>query len=103
MTKPYASFNFQSKLWLYPGKAGWHFFTLPKKLAKEINKHFYVSKKAWGSIPLKVKINNTSWDTSIFPDKKSESFVLPIKKEIRLKEGLLDNKTYDLSIMIQEP
>ncbi|APG88920.1 hypothetical protein SAMCCGM7_pC1736 (plasmid) [Sinorhizobium americanum CCGM7] len=29
-------FEFDAELWLYPGKGGWHFVTLPVEVARQI-------------------------------------------------------------------
>jgi hypothetical protein len=80
-------FRFTGELWLYPGEGGWCFFTLPNEVADEIDDA--VGERAgFGSIPVEVTIGASSWKTSLFPDKKSASFVLPVKKAIRAREGL---------------
>jgi len=45
-----------------------------------------------------VNIGKTSWMTSIFPDKKSTSYLLPIKAEIRKKEQIKENDVILFSI-----
>ena len=40
------------------------------------------------SIPVRATIGCSTWSTSIFPHKGSNSFVLPIKADIRRAEGL---------------
>lgn len=74
-------------LWLYPGEAGWYFVTLPAEVADDIDE--MVGERAgFGSIPVEVTVGESTWKTSIFPDKQSASFVLPIKKAIRQQENL---------------
>jgi hypothetical protein len=93
-------FDIKAKVWLYPGMAGWHFITLPKKQSKEIKTRFEFIKKGWGSIPVIAKAGKTSWNTSIFPDKKSDSYLLPIKLEVRKKENIKANDAINLTIRI---
>ena len=64
-------FNVRAKVWLYPGMAGWHFVTIPKKQSERIKKVFGAKKRGWGSLPVMATIGETHWETSIFPDKKS--------------------------------
>jgi hypothetical protein len=61
-----ASYSFKAELWLYPGEAGWHFLTLPAKVAGH------------------------SWQTSLFRDNKSSSYLLPVKKGVRDKAKIDD-------------
>ncbi|OGG47031.1 hypothetical protein A2671_02145 [Candidatus Kaiserbacteria bacterium RIFCSPHIGHO2_01_FULL_49_13] len=84
MKKPI--YNLRGKVWLYPGMAGWHFVTLPKKQSKEIKQLFGgLLRRGWSSIPVIVTVGSTSWNTSIFPDKKADAYLLPLKSEVRKK------------------
>jgi hypothetical protein len=90
----------RSQVWLYPGAGGWHFVTLPKQDAQTIRTTFGSLKRGWGSLPVTVTIGRTSWETSIFPDAQAESYVLPIKVEVRRKEkiSLGDDITFTIQI-----
>ena len=80
-------FEFTSELWIYPGEAGWHFVTLPTDVADAIDEA--VGERAgFGSIPVEATIGASTWKTSLFPDKQSASFVLPVKKAVRQRELL---------------
>lgn len=80
-------FEFTSELWLYPGDAGWHFLTLPERVADDLD--YLVGERAgFGSIPVEVTIGGSTWKTSLFPDTKAGSFVLPVKRAIRQRERL---------------
>lgn len=82
-------FNMRAKVWLYPAQhAAWHFITLPKKQSGEITKRFGLLKRGWGSLPVVVTMGDTSWRTSIFPDKKQGAYLLPLKAEVRKKEKI---------------
>ena len=91
---PNNRYSIKSRVWLYPGMAGWHFVTLPKKQSDEIKKEYGILKRSWGSLPVTVKIGKTSWMTSIFPDKKVNAHLLPIKSDVRKKRKNI-NKRYD--------
>jgi hypothetical protein len=79
----------RGKVWLYPGKeANWHFVTLPKKQSAQIKERFEGFKRSWGSLPVRITIGKTAWNTSIFPDKKAEAYLLPIKADARKKEKI---------------
>lgn len=54
---------------------------------------FDVLAGGWGSLPVMATIGKTSWKTSIFPDKKSESYLLPLKAEVRKKEKIYEDQT----------
>lgn len=80
-----ASYRIRAKIWLYQGDSPWHFITIKKTDADEIKKDYLWPRRGFGSIPVNVTIGKTTWKTSIFPDKE-ETYVLPLKKEVREKE-----------------
>jgi hypothetical protein len=91
----------KSEVWLYPSEtAAWHFISIPKKEAGEIKKKFGAKKRGWGSLPVVMTIGKTSWKTSIFPDKRSDTYLLPLKAEVRKKEEILhgDNVSFVLEV-----
>lgn len=94
-------YTFKSKVLVYPGMSGWRFLVLPKKEAKEIKDKFGKMKRGWGSLPVTVTVGNTTWETSIFPDKKSESYLLPLKVAVRKAEEIMDDDTIQFSIKIK--
>lgn len=82
--------TFKAKLWVWPGdKAAWRFVTVPKADSENIKKKIKL-KNGFGSIRVRARVGKTSWDTSIFPDSKSGTYLLPIKASVRRKEGLED-------------
>ena len=91
-------YKFHSKVWVYPGMSAWRFIGIPEKEGKEIKKKFGGRAKGWGSLPVSVTIGKTTWDTSIFPDKKSGSYLLPLKSKVRKAEGIEDDSTVTYQI-----
>jgi len=85
-----ATFDFAAELWLYGGKATWHFLTLPFEITDEIDEISRESKRGFGSVRVHATIGATTWTTSIFPDTKRESFILPVKASVRKAERLAD-------------
>ena len=81
-------YEFTATLWLYSGKAAWHFVTVPHVISADIRFLTADNKRGWGAVPVAASIGGTTWQTSIFPDKKSECYLLPIKAEIRKAESL---------------
>lgn len=94
-------FKERSEVWLYPGMSGWHFVSIAKKNAKDIKDSFGKHAKGFGSLPVTVTVGKTSWDTSIFPDKRTETYLLPIKASVRKAEGIMANETISFQIKIR--
>lgn len=95
------NFSFQAKLIKWFGdKGAWFFITLPVELSRDIDNLFSDQKRGWGSLPVIVKLGKSQWQTSIFPDKKSACYLLPVKAQIRKEEKIDsgDNVTIELSI-----
>lgn len=91
----------RAKVWLYHGPSAWHFITLPKKQSSQIKKIFGGVARGWGSLPVEVAIGKTSWRTSIFPDKKTGAYLLPLKADIRRKEDIAKDDIVTFSIEIK--
>ena len=81
--------------------AGWHFMTIPEDVSEEIQDRFGDQKRGWGSLPVEVTIGTTTWKTSIFPDTKTKDYVLPIKAEVRKKEGITADTSVSLLLEIR--
>ena len=94
------SFKVKNKIWLYPGDAAWHFVTVPPEISKRIDEKFSKKKKGFGSLKVQVKIGKTKFLTSIFPNRKDGTYLLPIKKEVRKKESLQEGEVIDFTIKI---
>jgi hypothetical protein len=97
---PDITYEIQANVWLYPGMAGWHFVSIDKKTAEEIKDNHGYLRKGFGSIPVEVTIGETTWKTSLFPDKSGE-YLLPLKADVRKKEGIKMGDTLTVSLRIK--
>lgn len=86
-------FNLSSRVSVYPGVGGWRFISVPKRESAYIKHTYGQYAKGWGSLRVSVTLGSTSWQTSIFPDAKSATYLLPLKAAIRKKEGITDQDT----------
>lgn len=95
-------YKIKAKAWVYPGMAGWHFASVPKKQSKVIKQLFGSLAGGWGSLAVKVTIRDISWKTSVFPDKKSGTYLLPLKAEARKKAGIKNGEilSFILEILV---
>jgi len=78
----------KAKVWRWKQDAGWHFATVPKAQSAQIRNRFASAKRGWGSIPVRVKIGQTEWATSLFPQGKTGSYLFAIKASVRNVEGI---------------
>ncbi len=86
----------KTTVWQYPGMGGWHFASVPRDISDEIKKEFGMFKRGWGSLRVMATIGTTRWKTSIFPDKKSGTYLLPVKAEVRHNEHLAVDDTIEI-------
>ena len=93
-------FKLKSRVWIYPGPSSWYFVTLPKQYAPDILKFSPPIRRGFGAIKVKVIIGKTTWLTSIFPDKETQSYILPLKREVRRKEKILADQLIKYSLEI---
>jgi hypothetical protein len=99
MKKPV--YTMTEKVWLYPGDfANWHFVTLTKKVGEEIKTTHGKNARGFGSLPVEVTIGKTTWKTSIFPDRLSGSYLLPLKAKVRKSEDIEANELVKFSITV---
>jgi hypothetical protein len=91
------AFAFSASLWKYSGRAAWYFLTLPPEVAQQIKP--LAPKLGFGAVRVHVTIGGTTWKTSVFPDKASGSYVLPIKAMVRQRESLTEGS--DLVVFIE--
>ncbi len=59
------------------------------------------SEEGWGRLKAKATINKTSWKTSMWFDTKLDTYLLPIRKDIRKKEGLVEDTQIKVSIELE--
>jgi hypothetical protein len=80
----------RSQIWRYKGAAAWYFANLTTKQSAEVKAHHGATARGWGSIRVRVRIGKTEWSTSLFPDKKSGTYLFAIKADVRKAENLSD-------------
>ena len=96
------TYKVSTKVWLWPAQtAAWHFVTVPKKESAEIKEAIGGNAKGFGSVPVEVTIGKTTWHTSVFPDRKSGAYVLPLKAKVRRDEDIEVNDEITFALKIR--
>ena len=93
-------FSFTATVWEHEGTGSWHFVSLPDDEADDIEQMFGGNARGFGSLRVDVTIGTTSWQTSIFPDAKRRTYVLPVKKSVRSAEGLIAGSAAVVSLVV---
>ena len=93
-------FTFTATIWLWNGDSAWHFVSLPTNVADEIADLVAGKSRGFGSVRVDVTSGDVDWSTSIFPDKKSATYILPLKKEVRKVIGCEAGDSVELHIHV---
>jgi hypothetical protein len=91
--------SFGSVLWEAGGENTWVFVSLPSDVSDEIA-DLAPKRPGFGSVRVKVRIGETDWTTSLFPDSKLGLYVLPVKRSVREREKLSIGDTIDVEVHI---
>jgi hypothetical protein len=89
-------FSIKAKLWVWPGNMAWHFVSLDKEISKTIRDAYPKS----AMVKVKVNIENITWETSLFRNKRDENYIMPIKKQIRNKANIWPEDILNIKIEI---
>jgi hypothetical protein len=93
-------FSFDAEVWEHDGPGSWHFLDVPPADADDIDERFGRNAAGFGSVRVEVTIGSTTWQTSLFPDKKRGTYVLPVKKPVRVAEGLGPGSTVAVELVV---
>lgn len=96
-------FETTTTLWRWqsarPG-TGWHFVNIDGQTSAEIRYAALGRTGGFGSIKVEARIGATSWRTSIFPQRDSGGFILPIKAEVRKRERLAEGDSVTVELRL---
>lgn len=93
-------FEFDAPLWEWESQASWFFVSLPEELTDEIDDRFSHRAAGFGSIRVEATVGATTWRTSVFPDVKRGTLILPVKKDVRRRESLSVGQTARFSLCV---
>ncbi|MGW1347152.1 DUF1905 domain-containing protein [Kribbella sp. NPDC002412] len=97
-----SSFQFSAPLWQYPGESGWHFISVPPEVSDDIAHLTAATRHGFGSVRVIATIGSTTWQTSVFPDSKSGTYLLPVKKPVRTAEHLTPGADVETRLKLAE-
>ena len=95
-----AKYKITSKVSVYSGISAWRFAHVDRVQSEKIRRKHALKKRGFGSIPVSVKLGKTVWKTSIFPEKLSGTYLLPLKVAVRLAEDIGDDDTVTFTLEI---
>lgn len=69
-------------------------------LADDVEERHGADAGGFASLRVEVTIGSTTWRTSLFHDNKRATYLLPVKKQVRVREGLDDGAPVDVTITV---
>lgn len=99
------TFNCTATVWLWrsavkPDAAGWFFATIDAQIAAEIKYAVLGLTRAFGSVKVTAQIGATRWQTSLFPNKETGGYLLPLKAAVRKAEGLSVDEAVSVTLTV---
>jgi len=101
--------TFTAPLWQWDAKEGtaepgsWCLVTVPADVSEAIRDDVVGPPRGFGSVRVSVEAGSSRWTTSVFPDGGSGCFVLPIKKAVRVAEGVAEGDELTVTLRVTEP
>ncbi len=96
MTKNGIRYKFTAIPWLHE----WLFVAMPEEMAREIRDNLKCLEEGWGRMKVTAQVGDTAWRTAIWFDTKSNTYLMPVKAEIRKKERVEAGKEIEVTIWI---
>ena len=78
--------EFSGEIWHWRGPSPYHFVTVPEGPSAAIASVAAAVTYGWGAIPVRARVGNTTWTTSLFP--KDGAYLVPLKDKVRKAESL---------------
>ena len=69
-------------------------------MSAEIRNHFKREEEGWGRLKATAKIGDSEWKTAIWFDTKRNTYLLPLKAEIRKRENIVLGERVNVLIWV---
>lgn len=93
-------YEFSEKVGQHSAPGGWYFITVPKEMSKEIRALLKNEEEGWGRLKAVAIIGKSEWKTAIWFDSKKETYLLPLKLEVRKNENIEVEKQIEVVILL---
>jgi hypothetical protein len=94
------TFAFTAAIWEHEGPGAWHFVSLPHDVADEIAETKHGRTGGFGSVRVEVTVGGSTWRTSLFPDGRRGTYLLPVKRAVRKAEALTDGSRASIHVLL---
>jgi uncharacterized protein DUF1905 len=90
--------EFAGELYEWRGPAPYHFIKVPEEECVALREVSPIMSYGWGVIPVRVRIGETVFETSLFP--RDGGYLVPIKDVVRKAEGLVLGDTVMVELVV---
>lgn len=91
--------EFPGELWYWRGPSPYHFIKVPEDVSADIRAVSALVTYGWGVIPVRVRIGESDFTTSLFP--KDGRYLVPVKDAVRNAETLALGDAVMVELMIR--
>ena len=91
--------TFTAPVWRWR-EGSWRFVTVPEDVSDEVDAVVGDATGGFGSVRVEVSVGASVWRTSLFPSSSAAAYVLPLKKAVRVAEGLADDDPAEVTIRL---
>ncbi len=97
--------SFTGKVWVWQARTGekpvrWFFVSIEGEPAAQIKLASLGLTAGFGSLPVRATIGMTTWRTSIFPQRETGGWLLPLKAAVRKSTGLAEGHEAEVTLTI---
>ena len=93
--------SFSAPVWQWR-EGSWRFVTVPEAISDEVDEAVGDAAGGFGAVRVEVTVGGSVWRTSLFPSAEAGAYVLPVKKAVRVAEGLADDAVAEVTIRLVE-
>jgi hypothetical protein len=90
--------EFSGEIFSWRGPAPYYYVAMPEEESLDLKEMSAELSYGWGVIPVRVRIGDTEWTTSLFP--KDGLYLVPLKDKIRNAEGLSEGDTISVRLSV---
>lgn len=91
--------EFSGEVVYWRGPSPYHFVAVPEDECQDIEAVSSLVTYGWGVIPVRARIGETTWTTSLFPRKGR--YLLPVRDAVRHAEGVEVGEVVRVRLVIE--
>lgn len=97
--------NFAGRVWVWQARSGdkpvrWFFVSIEDEPAARLRLASLGLTAGFGSLPVQASIGSTTWRTSIFPQRETGGWLLPLRADVRKRAGITEGSEIEVSLVV---